>query len=98
MPPPVAVVLSSSSIRLSWSEAATPNGVVLRYRLYDETTATILHVATRPGQFVVSGLRAFTEYKFLVEVCTSAGCANSSTIRNQTFDARKYHSEIMRAT
>eukprot|EP00118_Oscarella_pearsei_P005184 m.23504 g.23504 ORF g.23504 m.23504 type:complete len:5054 (+) comp28492_c0_seq1:2267-17428(+) len=83
--PPTAVTESSSVIRLSWLEPGTPNGIISLYRLYEGNS--VLHQSTQAGQFRVTTLNPFTEYEFFVEVCTNAGCANSSTAKNRTFDA-----------
>ena len=40
---------------------------------------TLLLSSGETGSFVVDDLRPFTEYGFLVEACTAAGCGESST-------------------
>ena len=38
------------------------------------------------GNTLVTGLTAFTNYSFLVEACTAAGCTNSSITTTATLE------------
>ena len=38
------------------------------------------------GSILVTELTAFTNYSFLVEACTAAGCTNSSITTTATFE------------
>ena len=78
---PTVVVLSSSSLEVSWTEPANPNGVIVIYSLYSSTPDSDVDVlltnSSLPGSSVVAGLEPFTEYGFIVVACTSAGCNQS---------------------
>lgn len=65
---------------MSWTEPNTPNGIITEYILYSVSngSTTFLTNSSSPGTFVVSDLQPFTEYSFLVEVCTVAGCTESA--------------------
>ena len=79
---------TSSSLEVSWTEPATPNGIIISYSLYNTTSGgdldTLLTNSSSPGSFVVAGLESYTEYGFIVEVCTSAGCTLSEEGRGFT--------------
>ena len=57
-----------------------PNGVITEYILYSVSSgsSSFLTNSSSPGAFVVNDLQPFTEYSFLVEACTIAGCTESA--------------------
>ena len=46
------------------------------------------------GSTLVTDLSAFTNYSFLVEVCTTAGCTNSSVTTTTTLEIGKKFSHV----
>ena len=74
------MALSSTSVQVSWIEPTTPNGNIIRYSLYSVSAGSyvLLTNATSPESLVVDGLEPYTEYGFIVEVCTIVGCTESA--------------------
>ena len=82
--PPVVIVTSAREIALSWSEPEERNGIITSYQIYrngDLATSTLMLA------YIDTGLFPFTEYTYIVEACTNAGCTNSTTASNTTFEA-----------
>lgn len=76
--PPSVTALSSNSLEVTWTEPTTPNGIVVNYTLFSTSDDDVfLTDSSSPGSFVVDGLDPFTEYGFVVETCTNAGCTDS---------------------
>ena len=85
VPAPVLEAVSSSEILVSWQEPGSPNGVIISYRVFQNSG--LLTSATQPGSFMSASLQSFTEYFFYVEVCTSAGCSVSTNTSIFTLEA-----------
>ena len=77
MQPPTLAVLGPTSIRVAWVQPLVPNGVILRYEVYQSPSVLLVNV-TAAGSHVVSGLSPNTMYQFLVTVCTAVGCTSST--------------------
>lgn len=80
--PPSVAALSSTSLQVTWTEPITPNGNIVRYSLFNVSAGgsagTLLTNSPLPGSHAVDGLEPYTEYGFIVEVCTTAGCTDSA--------------------
>lgn len=53
--PPVITALSSSSLHVSWSEPARPNGIVQRYLLNQTDVGTIYTHTDGPRNYTATG-------------------------------------------
>ena len=86
--PPSVIANSSTSLQVTWKEPTTPNGIIISYSLFNVTTGgdtdTLLTISSVPRSFYVDGLEPFTEYGFIVEVCTVAGCTESGVGSGRT--------------
>lgn len=88
--PPTISALSSSELQITWKEPNFPNGIIRRYGIYQITSVTsevlIGSFSTEPGSLIVSDLLPFTEYSFLLEVCTSVDCSRSNVASERTLE------------
>ena len=75
--------VSSSSIRVTWTQPGSPNGVIQRYVLYQDGAVVFNNLAF---SYIVQSLQPFTFYSFFLMVCTTT-CANSSVVSAQTLEA-----------
>ena len=91
--PPQVTAVSSTSLQVNWTEPATPNGVITNYSIFTTTAEgnrdSLLTSSSFPGFHVLGGLEPFTEYGFLVEVCTVAGCNMSDVQIGRTGESGK---------
>ncbi|XP_029001116.1 usherin isoform X2 [Betta splendens] len=85
--PPVVSPLSSSSLRVSWSEPTHPNGIIQRYHLNRTGVGTVATHADGPGSYNVTGLRPYTDYSFVLVACTAVGCGASLPATGRTLPA-----------
>ena len=81
--PPSLVPLSSSSIQATWGEPQMPNGEITEYRLLLDGTEVFRGLAL---QHTVTGLLPYTEYEFILSVCTTT-CGFSTRVYNRTLEA-----------
>lgn len=92
--PPEVTAVSSTSLNVTWREPQTPNGVITNYSIFDTTTSgdldSLLTFSSSPAYLIVDGLDPFTEYGFVVEVCTAVGCNDSQVGTGQTGESGKY--------
>lgn len=80
--PPVVSPISATSFKVTWSQPAYPNGVVLGYNLYvNAIPALSLALAF---QYTPTGLVPFTVYTLYVEVCNQVGCSSSVSVVTAT--------------
>ena len=72
-------------------EVAEQNGDITSYNIHiSSALEQARHVNTNVTVFAVTGLRAYTNYSFVVQAVNSEGVGpNSSTIVNRTFEAGK---------
>ena len=82
--PPIATILSSTEIALSWSEPSELNGALTGYQIYRNGTFVVSTLSTF---YRDAGLEPFTEYSYILEACTGGGCTNSSMVSNTTLEA-----------
>ncbi|XP_063040160.1 usherin [Engraulis encrasicolus] len=84
---PVVSALSPSSLLLSWAPPARPNGILRHYHI-NQTGAAAGRIHTHTGerelQYTVTGLQPHTDYSFVLEACTSAGCRASQPATGRT--------------
>ena len=73
---PVAVVISSSSILVSWKEPATHNGIIQEYRLTRISEQRQIVYTGLNMTFIDRGLQPFTRYRYAIEACTT-DCASA---------------------
>lgn len=68
-----------TSLRLSWDEPGSPNGLIARYNIYKDD---IKIYEGKARAYVVIKLTPYTGYEFVLEACTSVGCTkgNKQTI------------------
>ena len=81
--PPILIPLSSSSIQATWGEPQMPNGEITEYRLFLNGTEVFRGIAF---QHTVTGLLPYTEYEFILSVCTTT-CGFSMRVYNRTLEA-----------
>ena len=87
--PPVARVISSAAIDVSWNTPLQPNGIISQYQVFREGGGD-LNESVYIGQnrqFTDTNLSPFTLYTYTLQACTSGGCAFSDSASNQTFEA-----------
>lgn len=93
MYPPEVTAVSSTSLQVDWTEPATPNGVITIYSIFNTTgegdVDSLLTNSLSPGSIILSGLEPFTEYGFVVRVCTDAGCNTSEVGSGRTGESGK---------
>ena len=79
VPNPQLLALSSSSVSVRWFNPSVPNGLITAYNVYTVSGLGRVRLTTSgvPGSFVVQDLLPATQYSFVVEACTSAGCQAS---------------------
>lgn len=63
--PPVLTVISTSSLRVSWTAPSKPNGEITSYRIILDG-AVIDTVSTLPGSRVLNDLEPYTVYEIKV--------------------------------
>ena len=72
--PPLAVAISSTEVRITWSKPTKPNGVIKEYRLTRVNDQTDKRQVVYTGlnmSFTDRGLEPFTGYLYVIEACTS---------------------------
>uniref|UniRef100_UPI00398E6111 usherin-like n=1 Tax=Pristiophorus japonicus TaxID=55135 RepID=UPI00398E6111 len=82
--PPTLQTISATQINASWIASVMQTGKISEYRLL------INNEQTYSGQgltTVVSGLKPYTEYHFILIVCTNGGCTSSSSVNIWTMEA-----------
>ena len=90
-PLPNATTLSSTTIRITWSPPAVPNGVLTHFHVllrgspFTGSGTVVFNVtATAELSVVVEGLSPDTEYEFAVQSFTAAGGSTSEWVRVRT--------------
>ena len=84
--PPTVSIRSSSEILVRWSAPEEVNGLLVGYQLYKDGVP-VFTTFTTSLSYLDSDLQPFTSYQYMVEVCSSGGCVNSSSITNVTLEA-----------
>ncbi|XP_071962430.1 usherin-like isoform X2 [Antedon mediterranea] len=83
---PTIHVISSTSLRVIWTEPSTPNGDIQAYNVYVDG----LNVASVPPttmSHVLFDLEPYTVYSIQVEVCTIYDCLRSPAAQTTTTEA-----------
>ena len=83
--PPEVSSLSANAILVTWSEPEEPNGNIIGYYLYRDGNGITGILNT--FLYTDSSLQPFTDYGYIIQACTSAGCTNSSEAVNTTLEA-----------
>ncbi len=84
--PPSVDVISFSEITVSWVPSAELNGEFMGYQLYRNGELLFDERITMLS-FLDANLEPFELYEYVVEVCSSGGCVNSTSSSNMTFEA-----------
>ena len=82
---PTVTVMSATVIQLSWVKPEEINGVFLGYNIYRNDTELLNEVMFT--EYTDSNLEPFTQYSYIIEACTNAGCTASATVSNRTLEA-----------
>lgn len=75
---------NSSTVLVSWNEPANPQGVIIRYVIYKyeppaySPAMMVREVDGMHRQAGITGLKAYTVYKFTVKACNSFDCTGHS--------------------
>lgn len=83
---PIAVAVSPTTIRVQWSPPVEPNGVVINYRLYQDSS-TVPVLSGLAMDYNATRLSPYTTYSFVVEACTGVGCTSSKSTLTRTLEA-----------
>ena len=85
--PPKIAPLSATSLQVTWSMPANPNGAIKNYTLYRDGEMVY---SGGPSQmnYIVPGLQLWTEYSFRIQACTERGCELSVSASGRTLEAR----------
>ena len=85
--PPKVSPLSATSLQVTWTPPANPNGMIKNYTLFREGEMVY---SGGPSQmnYIVPGLQFWTEYTFRVQACTERGCELSVSASGRTLAAR----------
>lgn len=81
---PVLFVESATVIRVSWLRPVQPNGIIINYNLYQNSSLINSLLDTI---FTVDELLPYTTYEYYVEACTNAGCTASDPVSSQTMQS-----------
>ena len=82
--PPQLQVLSSTSIRATWSPPSQPNGDIISYSIIINNFETEVGLVF---EYNATDLFPYTQYRFRVESCTTSGCSRSTEVTAQTLEA-----------
>ena len=81
------MAISATSINITWYSPTKPNGVISSYQIIMVIPREeVITSSGMTGSILVTGLLAFTDYSFIVEACTAAGCTNSSVATTTTLE------------
>ena len=84
--PPTVLSFNATSVTLEATPPATPNGVIVAYRLIQDGQQ-VQELVAPSRTFTVTGLQFFTRYWFAVEVCTGGGCTRGANVTQRTGEA-----------
>jgi usherin len=85
--PPKLVAVSATSIQVSWTMPASPNGLIKNFTVYRDAEIVYSGGPTQMN-YIVPGLKFWTEYTFRVQACTERGCSLSTSASGRTLSAR----------
>ena len=77
---------------MTWFNPSVPNGIIVVYNVYSVSGLGRLLITTSsaPGSYVVLDLQPSTQYSFVVEVCTAAGCQSGALSTVTTLDSGRW--------
>ena len=81
---PTHIVLNSTAIAVMWVEPMVTHGTISHYILLVNQNEVF---QGNTFSYVVTNLRPFTTYSFIVQACTNGGCGSSLSSENQTAEA-----------
>jgi usherin len=86
---PALTVLNSTSIFVMWMEPTVTHGAISQSILLVQSEGSEYIEVFRGNVFsyVVTNLRPFTSYSFIVQACTNGGCGSSTSSQNRTAQA-----------
>ncbi|XP_033110841.1 usherin-like [Anneissia japonica] len=84
---PIVTPVSDTSMRVTWVEPTSPNGVLQDYKIYLTGVELPIYV-TAPNRFeyMHRDLTPFTRYEYTLEACTEAGCTASNPVAGMTLE------------
>lgn len=82
--PPTYGDPNSTAVNVSWTEPAISHGTISHYILLLDGEEVFRGLAL---SYVVTELRPYTNYSFVIQACTSGGCGSSESSRVQTAQA-----------
>lgn len=85
--PPKLSAVSATSMQVSWTVPAQPNGVIMNYTVYKGGEIVYSGGPTLMN-YIVPGLQFWTEYTFRVQACTDRGCVLSTGATARTLPSK----------
>lgn len=91
--PPTLMTINSTAIEISWSEPSQPNGVIVKYEIFQRNSPfsgngfSVGNVSGDVLSFTVGDLQPFADYEFSVSSFTSIGGVQSDWTRVTTQEA-----------
>ena len=86
-----AQAMSSNSITVSWTPAATASSVSVTYYINPSTYQTVRRTVTHPDrEVVISGLHPFAEYYITVQAGNPGGLSAPTETHETTLTAGQY--------
>lgn len=82
--PPTYGDLNSTAVNVLWMEPAVSHGTISNYILLLDGEEVFQGLVL---SYVVTGLRPYTNYSFVIQACTSGGCGSSDSSQIQTAQA-----------
>ncbi|CAH2254292.1 usherin [Pelobates cultripes] len=68
--------INSTSLTITWKQPSQTNGVITHYNIYQNDSFLVTVPGTSLGS-TIENLIPYTNYKYQLEGCTSAGCSKS---------------------
>lgn len=83
--PPTVTVISATVIQLTWVEPEELNGDFIGYNVYRNDIELLSGFFS--SEYTDLNLDPFTQYSYVIEACTNAGCTPSVSVSNMTLEA-----------
>ena len=71
----ITTQITATTIELTWSAPASPNGIIQNYTIYDAQNNIVFSGTSLAT--TITGLLAFTEYTYTLQACNNIGCVLS---------------------
>ena len=84
--PSALTALSATSVRVTWTSPAQPNGAIVGYDIL-VNGSTLASTNNLVFSAVIGSLQPFTTYVVFVSACTAIGCTNGSDASVTTLEA-----------